>query len=358
MAFYNVGHHFFCISYSQTLDKQFPAGSELLRKAQITLHRAQYKYMPNSNSGSELPVNSAISRRTFMTKIAIGSAAATFLPGSLLAASFSKIPIGYTGITWANSQVEDAIASCAKLGFYGFETFGDVLAQWDSKGGLGPVLKRNRIPLISGYCTLNLTDSTRRQETIEKAVRWSKLLKESGGRIFVLGPNPVPRDSYKFAEYKANIVATLNEASKAIVDQGLTPVLHQHTGTCVETRDETYATLDAIDHSTLKFGPDVGQLTKGGADAVKVVKDYLPLVQHMHLKDFDGKDPSLVYYCPLGKGKVDVPAILDLMAGRTISGMVMVELDNDPKNPSSTPPSELAGESQAYLKKIGVKLRA
>lgn len=299
-----------------------------------------------------------ISRRTFMTRIAIGSAAAAILPSSLLGASFANLPIGYTGITWPNAQVEDAIATCSKLGFYGFETFGDVLTQWESKGGLLPVLKKNHLPLVSGYCTLNLTDSGRRQETVEKAVRWAKLIKQAGGRIFVLGPNPVPRATYNFAENKANIAATLNEASKAIVDQGLTPVLHQHTGTCVETRDETYAILDSIDHSTLKFGPDVGQLTKGGADAVKVVKDYLPLIQHMHLKDFDGKDPRLVDYCPLGQGKVDVPAILSLMASRKISGMVMVELDNDPKDPSSTPPSELAGQSQAYLKKIGVRLRA
>jgi len=303
-------------------------------------------------------VNPTQNRRNFLARAAVAAVASATMPETMFASPLSKIPIGYTGITWPNSQVDDAIATCAKLGFYGFETFGDVLVQWESRGGLAPVLQRNHLPLISGYCTLNLTDPTRRQETIDKAVNWAKLIKKTGGRIFVLGPNPVPRDTYNFAEHKANIVATLNEASKAVVDQGLTPVLHQHTGTCVETRDETYAVLDSIDHTTLKFGPDVGQLTKGGADAVKVVKDYLPLVQHMHLKDYDGKDPSLVDYCPLGRGKVDVPAILRLMAGRTISGMVMVELDNDPKNLSSTPPSELAGESQAYLKKIGVKLRA
>jgi inosose dehydratase len=305
------------------------------------------------------PVNSVISRRTFLARTAVGAAAAVAMPRSLFASpAFRDIPIGYTGITWSNTQVEEAIVAVSKLGFYGFETFGDNLVQWETKGGLAPVLTKNNIPLISGYCTLNLTDATKRQETIDKAVNWAKLIKKNGGRIFVLGPNPVPRDTYNFAEHKANIVATLNEASKAVADQGITPVLHQHTGTCVETRDETYATLDAIDHTNLKFGPDVGQLTKGGSDAVQVVKDYLTLVQHMHLKDYDGKDPKLSYYCPLGQGKVDVPAILNLMAGRKINGMVMVELDNDWKNPYPTPPAELAGESQAYLKKIGVKLRS
>jgi inosose dehydratase len=126
----------------------------------------------------------------------------------------------------------------------------------------------------------------------------------------------------------------------------------------VMTRDETYATLDAVDTRYLKFGPDVGQLTKGGANAVEVVKHYLPIVQHMHLKDYNGKDDHLLGYCPLGQGQVDIPAILNLMQGRKIAGMVMTELDNDFKNPSPTPPFQLAEQSQKYLKSIGVQFRA
>jgi inosose dehydratase len=299
-------------------------------------------------------MSQALTRRQLLGTLA-GAVAATAVPSAMLAATprFAHMPIGYTGITWTNAQVEDAITTCAKLGFYGFETFGDVLDKWEPNGGLKPVLQTHGIQLISGYCTLNLTDKARREETLGKAKSWAQLIQKNGGRIFVLGPNPVKRDSYVYSENKQNIIETLNEAAKIVSDQGLTPVLHQHTGTCIETRDETYATLDAIDHMHLKFGPDVGQLKKGGVDPVKVVKDYLPQVQHMHLKDFDGKDRHLVDYCPLGEGQVNIPAILNLMAGRKIAGMVMVELDNDPKDPSPVPAAELAGRSQQYLKKIG-----
>ena len=41
--------------------------------------------------------------------------------------------------------------------------------------------------------------------------------------------------------------------------------------------------------------------------------DYLPLVRHMHLKDFNG-GTAFLGYSPLGQGKVDIPAILDLAA--------------------------------------------
>jgi inosose dehydratase len=301
--------------------------------------------------------HSKMTRRTFAARLA-ASAAAVSLTKVSLAAPHRNIHIGHTGITWRNTEVDQAIQDVSELGFYGFETFGEVLVAQEANGGLGSVLEQNKLPLISGYCTLNLTDATKRKDEMAKALQWCGLIKKYKGRIFVLGPNGVQRDTYQFADHKANIVSTLNEAAKMIQDQGLTPVLHQHTGTCVMTRDETYATLDAVDTRYLKFGPDVGQLTKGGANAVEVVKHYLPIVQHMHLKDYNGKDDHLLGYCPLGQGQVDIPAILNLMQGRKIAGMVMTELDNDFKNPSPTPPFQLAEQSQKYLKSIGVQFRA
>ena len=299
-----------------------------------------------------------ITRRTFAKHLTMGAAALAGLPSDLFAAKFHALHIGHTGITWRNADIERAIRGVGKLGFYGFETFGDVLAKKDGDGGYQSLLAENHLPLISAYCTLNLTDPEKRKDEIAKAVSWAKLIKKYDGRVFVLGPNQVKRDSYDYAANKSNIVTTLNEAAKAVTDQGVTPVLHQHTSTCVESRDETYATLDAVDTRYLKFGPDVGQLTKGGADPVKVVKDYLPLVQHLHLKDFNGADDHLLGYCPLGKGKVDVPAILNLVAGRKLKGMVMGELDNDWNDMSSTPPEELVGQSKAYLQSLGLKFRA
>jgi inosose dehydratase len=256
------------------------------------------------------------------------------------------------------NDVPQAITDIGNLGFYGFETFGDVLTKWESRGGLASMLAQHHLPLISGYCTLNLTDAGKRKDEMEKAVAWATLIRKYGGRIFVLGPNQVKRADYDFAANKTNIVSTLNEAAKAVSDHGLTVVLHQHTGTCVESRDETYAVLDAVDTNYVKFGPDIGQLTKGGADAVQVVKDYLPIIQHMHLKDYNGVDPHLLGYCPLGQGKVNIPAILGIMEGRKIHGMVMGELDNDPKNQSPTAPVVLVKSSKVYLESLGIAFRA
>ena len=303
-------------------------------------------------------MTSMMTRRRFLSSAALASASVAAYPVFAAETKKRKIQIGHTGITWRNDQVEDAIASVASLGFYGFETFGDNLIQWDSKGGLLPVLEKNNLPLISGYCTINLTDPTVRDAELAKADKYCEMIVKNKGRIYVVGPNSVRRNTYDFAAAKPNIIETLNQLAKRVEDHGLTPVLHQHTGTCIESRDETYAVLEAVDTNHLKFGPDVGQLTKGGQDAVKVVKDFLPIVQHMHLKDFAGTDDHLLGYCPLGQGKVDVPAILDMMEGRKIAGMVMGELDNSwGPNASPTPPAELVKQSRDYLATVGVQFR-
>lgn len=305
-----------------------------------------------------IQVADMITRRRFLSSAALASAGVVASPMFAAKKKARKIQIGHTGITWRNDQVEAAVTSIASLGFYGFETFGDNLIQWDSKGGMLPLLEKNNLPLISGYCTINLTDATKRDDELVKADKYCEMIVKNKGRIYVVGPNSVRRNTYDFAANKANIVETLNELAKRVEGHGLTPVLHQHTGTCIESRDETYAVLEAADTRHLKFGPDVGQLTKGGQDAVKVVKDFLPIVQHMHLKDYAGTDDHLLGYCPLGQGKVNVPAILDMMEGRKIAGMVMGELDNSwGPNASPTPPEELVKQSRDYLETIGVRFR-
>ena len=161
---------------------------------------------------------------------------------------------------------------------------------------------------------------------VEKIVRWGRLIRKCGGSVAVIGPNNVKRPEYEFGAHKAHIVDALNDIGKALGDIGVVGVLHQHTGTCVETRDETYAVVEAMDTRVVKFGPDVGQLQKGGSDPVKVVKDFLPVIRHVHLKDFDGGNAYLGY-CPLGQGKVDVKAVVEALESSGNELMIMAELD-------------------------------
>jgi inosose dehydratase len=288
-----------------------------------------------------------IDRRDFLRCAGLTAAMA------LSAQTKRRLKIGHTGITWG-FQPDDApmaIRDVAALGYQGYESFGSVLESWQPKGGLRKVLDENhRLPLIAAYCDVNLTDPTKRPDEVAQAVRWANLIQQAGGVTAVIGPNGVKRGSFDFAASKHQIVSTLNEICKAVDGAGITPVLHPHTGTCIGTRDEIYAILDAIDTRYMKFGPDVGQLASGGSDPVKVVKDYLPLIRHVHLKDWNG-GANWAGYCPLGQGKVDFRALFALLEQALDLKIMMVELD-----PGTNPPMiplETARISKEYLQKQG-----
>jgi inosose dehydratase len=253
------------------------------------------------------------------------------------------------------AYIEGIFKDVSGLGYYGLELFSFQIQGMEANGGMASLIEKHKLPLISAYGGPNLLDAAQRKESIAQSIEWAKLLKKYGGKVVTIGPNGVRRDSFNFKENKDNIVTTLNEFGRALTDIGLTGCLHQHTGTCIETRDETYAVLEAVDTRHIKFGPDIGQLQKGGSDPVQVVKDFLPIVHHMHVKDYSGGE-AFLGYCPLGQGKVNIPAILDMMEGRAINGMLMVELDGTPRMPMTA--LETATIAKTYLEKQGVAFRA
>jgi len=283
------------------------------------------------------------------------------------------VVIGHTGITWParpagagrtagpppppDPALNEAIfKDVSELGFSGLELFDWQINGLEKQGLLSQFVEKYKLPLISSYTSIHLTDPALRATTIANAVDVGKILKKYGGKTIVIGPSGrVGGESYNYNEHKQNIVTTLNEVGKAVTDIGLIAALHQHTGTAVETRDETYATMEAVDTRYVKFGPDIGQLQKGGVDPVEVVKTFLPVVQHMHFKDWVG-GPSMAGYCPLGLGKVDLVRILDLMEGRKLEGMIMVELDRGGDMPYA--PRETAQIARDWLAKNGVRMKA
>jgi inosose dehydratase len=297
-----------------------------------------------------------LTRRDFATTVltGLGAAAISGWP-SPIAAQSRKLRIGYTALIWgalprSPENLEPAVRDMSSLGFHKFETFAAILEDWDTKGTLAGLLAKYPIPVVSAYATMQVVDPAVRKEELAKLTKWTNVLKKHGGRFVVLAPNGVKREGYNFQEHRANIVSALNDYAMAVNDLGLGAGLHQHTGTAVETRDETYAIMESANTKHLKFAPDVGQLQKGGSDAAKVVKDFLPITVHMHLKDWVGGD-HFAGYCPLGQGKVDLKAILDMVEGANTNANIMVELDGSPKQPLT--PLETAQISKAYLQKQG-----
>jgi inosose dehydratase len=275
-------------------------------------------------------------------------------------AAEKRLKVGYTALVWsatprAPENLEPALKDVSELGFHSFETFAEVLETWDTKGTLADLIAKHKVPLKSGYQTLNLIDPAQKKDMLEMVVRRAKVIRKHGGTFMVLAPNSVRRNEFKFAEHKDHIISSLTDYAKAVNDVGLATGLHQHTGTVIDSEEEVYTVMRGVDTRHCKFAPDVGQLQKGGSDAAKVVKDFASILVHMHLKDFVGGQ-YFAGYCPLGEGKVDLAGILDTMEKAKHPVNIMVELDPSPNAPTS--PRQTAEISKAFLVKQGYKFQS
>lgn len=288
----------------------------------------------------------------------MGSAASLLAPSFAFTEADKKFDIGATFILWGYGadNLEASLKDMSQLGYHSFETFGQVIEEWENnRGGFNEVVEKHGVPIISAFCMTDVLEPSKRKDEVKKLVRWSKLLKESGGKVIEYCPSSIKREGYDYKEHKKNIIESMNEYAKAVTDQGLVCALHPHTGTPIETEEEVYFVMENLDTTYMKFGPDVGQLEKGGADPVKIVKDFISLVEHVHLKDYEGGDNGYLGYAPLGEGKVKLKKILNMLESRrdAMAGMIMFELDSDRNTAMPITEFEAAKLSRDYLMKLG-----
>jgi len=316
-----------------------------------------------------MKIENKLDRRDFAKAMAVGLGMAALpalraqQPAAQAPQGQKTLKIGISTLAWNVSpklidNFEMALKDTSELGYWSFETVSAMIEALDKDGTLARLIEKHKVPMKAGYIDVNVTDPSVRKENVEKVIRIGKLVKKHGGNYVVLSVNgrrsAGAAGTFNFKDYKADMVGALNDYGSAAADLGLGAGLHQHTGTAIETRDEVYAIMEAVNTKVMAFAPDVGQLQKGGADAAQVVKDFAAITNHMHLKDYsNGK--YMGGYCPLGMGVVDIESILNTLEQAGLNPDVMHELDrgNAPMSARDT-----AIFSKAYLTRLGYTFRS
>jgi len=300
-------------------------------------------------------------RREFVKLAGMAGAAALISPNfAFEEAKKRRFKIGSTFILWGYGadNLEPALNDIATLGYHAFETFGGVIEEWETKrGGFGKVVEKHGVPIVSAFCATDVLDPAKTKDERAKLVRWTKMLKANGGKLIEYCAGGKRAKDFNYKDYAKNMIDSMNEYAKAVTDEGLVCALHPHTGTPVETEEEIYYVMNNLDTNYMKFGPDVGQIQKGGGDPVKICNDFMSLIEHVHLKDYAGGETGYLGYSPLGKGKVRIADILKMLEKRKdhMTGMIMFELDYqaDGKPPYSN--YEAAKISRDFLAKLNYK---
>ncbi|WP_284639413.1 sugar phosphate isomerase/epimerase family protein [Paenibacillus silviterrae] len=282
-----------------------------------------------------------------------------------------NIRIGHTAITWDNKEVEQAASAIGSCGYWGSETFGWVLEEWErSSRSLLEVFERADLQLTSLYCHLDIVDASKREEGIQQVMDWVRLYQKFNGPVIVIGGTMLQRSGFTISEHLLNMKTTINELAKRIADEGLLCCFHPHTGTPVETEDEIHRVMNAVDSRVVHFAPDLGQISKGGSDPFEFIKEYYELIRMVHIKDYiggpverdaEGREidkTGFLGYTPLGMGVVDIKGILEYLEERKYSHYAMVELDGNQwsatrKGNPMMPQLEAIQTSKRYLEQLG-----
>jgi inosose dehydratase len=121
-------------------------------------------------------------------------------------------------------------------------------------------------------------------------------------------------------------------------DRGYEPTFHPETGTYVEAPWEIERVLELSD---IGICLETGHMLLGGGDPVAALRPWAGRINHVHLKDAvlavmagiiaDGAPVTDIWsreaFCALGKGDLDVPAVLGGLAGIGFGGWLVVEQD-------------------------------
>ncbi len=140
----------------------------------------------------------------------------------------------------------------------------------------------------------------------------------------------------RFAEGLARVVGRCR-------DRGYEPTFHPETGTYVEAPWEIE---EVLDRSDIGLCLETGHMMLGGGDPVAMLRDWGERVNHVHLKDAvlavmggivaDGAPVTEIWsreaFCELGRGDLDVDAILDGLRDIAFGGWLVVEQDILPRS--------------------------
>ncbi|GIH68428.1 TIM barrel protein [Sphaerimonospora thailandensis] len=158
----------------------------------------------------------------------------------------------------------------------------------------------------------------------------------------------------------STLLGNLDRITGAAADRGLVATLHPHVGTMIESGEETARVLDG---SRIGLCLDTGHLLIGGGDPVAVARRHPDRIAHVHLKDVRTdwarrvRDGEATYteavaggmYVPLGRGDVDIAAIVSALEGGGYQGWYVLEQDTILTGPGGADPARDVRASLEHL---------
>jgi inosose dehydratase len=292
----------------------------------------------------------SVSRRDFLGIVSAGLAAGTlparWRPGA------PRIRVGCAAITWGGNDLL-AIDEIAAVGYSGIQLRANILTSFgDRPAALRDLLAQRNLTFVALSSGAVRLEPAREAEVIAEHVARARFLKASGG-LYLQLTDQRPAGRAVSAEDCARLGHLLTEIGKRTAEIGVPVAYHPHMGAVGETPSDTRRIFDAADPRYVRLLLDVAHFQQGGGDPVSAIREYRDRLLFLHLKDLESPVPGAAdrarsyRFVELGRGKVDVPAIVSALREIGFDGWAVVELDSVPDRART--PRESAAISKRYL---------
>lgn len=208
-------------------------------------------------------------------------------------------------------------------------------------------LERRRLALAAAYVALEPLDHDPAAEAAQ-ALELARFARAAGSRTLVAamqycrerraigkGAPPLTPEGWR------RLVETLHRIGEGCAQQGMTLAFHNHAGTFVESEEELDELAARTDPALVKLCLDTGHLLVAGGDPVATLRLYGRRIAHLHVKDVNAdalawirrNDVSFVdalrqgLFCEVGRGVLDLAALVDVMREVGYDGWVVLEQD-------------------------------
>lgn len=256
-------------------------------------------------------------------------------------------PVGITSIKdlfyRSDGEIEQAVSEIAEVGYSGFEVFDGNLM--DYEGDLDrfrAVTREAGIDLLAVYSGGNFIYSEILPEELWRIRRAASMAGQLEARFLVVGGGARRPQGTTDRDYDA-LASALDEVVGIAQREGLEAVFHPHLTTIVESPEEVARVLS---RSSIGLCADTAHLAAGGGDPAQMIRDHADRLSYVHLKDLT-REPF--NFAPLGRGDLDMPAIVEALEDVSYEGWVTVELDS-----YAGQPSEAAQISKQFLAEMGL----
>jgi inosose dehydratase len=232
---------------------------------------------------------------------------------------------------------------------------------------LQDAINSRALTAVGSYLVEDLHDPAALDEVLGVARRACRAIAAAEGSVLVVIDRPSGERAAAAGRSEASprlqdaswsaLLEAIGRIAAMADTYGLRAAVHPHAGSYIEYEDEIERLLEDSD---VGLCLDTAHLAYAGAVAHEAIARYGDRLVHLHLKDLDGtvlervlreqvgfrEAVELGIFCPLGRGVVDLAAVLDALGDAGYEGFATIEQDRVAG--SGSPLQELA-ESVAAL---------